>query len=239
MTIASTSGRSLSITTLVLRAYQRAGLMGPEQGTSGPTWTPRFSMAVDFLQSIVDQLATEGTFARAVSFTNLTLVSGTYIYELPAGVFDVIGDGSYIEASETDITKASAETLVAQKDRETWQGITAKDATSVPTFFFVDRTVDPVQVYLWPIPDEAGTIRFQTQRILADTKPGTATVDLERFWTEFLIWELAHQLAISANKLPHGQYCSQQAAMHKERAKAQSNQSVASQIVLTHRTAWN
>lgn len=239
MTVATTFTREMDITTLVKRSYQLAGLMPPEQGTSGPTWLPRASMAKDFLQAILDELQINGVFVRAVTRTYLTLTAGTAEYDLPDQVWDVIENGAYISADETDVTKASSETPVIQKDREAWQQMSAKSSEGRPIIFWVDRTANPVKVVLWPIPEEAGTIRFQTQRLLADVSEGQKTVDLERFWTLYLVWQLAHHLAVSANKVEHGGYCSQQAEMYKARAKAAANQHVPSQIYLAHRTGWN
>ena len=202
-------------------------------------WDRRTPFAKDLLGSILGELSTEGVFARAVSFLNLTLTAGTYIYSLPDSVFDVIENGAYIPASATDIAKSNSETPVVQRDRETWQAMSAKAATSLPVIFFTDREANPIQVRLWPIPNEAGTIRFQCHRLLADVTDGNATVDLERFWQQYLMWELAHQLAVSANKLEHAQYLAGQAATKKERAKAQANQGTSSFMFLDHQTAWS
>lgn len=239
MTVATTYARELDITRLVLRSYNLAGLMAPEQGTSGPTWDRRASLAKDFLQAILDELGACGVFARSIRMETLTLTAGTFTYDLPDEDIDVLGDGAYISASETDITKASSETPVLQKDRETWQRLGAKSGSSRPTIFWVNRVATPIQVVVWPIPDEAGTIRFQSQRLSADVTSGTATVDLQRFWTEYLVWQLAHHLAVSANKLEHGGYCAQQAMMYKTRAQGAANQNTPSFVRLDHRTGWN
>lgn len=239
MTVSSSVGRELNVAQVVLRAHNLAGLSPVEAGATGVMWDRRKAAALDFLQIILDELQTEGVFARSVSFTNLQLVAGTYIYDMPDTVFDVIEDGAYISPDETDITKAAAETPVLQKDRETWQMQSAKNASSRPTLFFTDRRMTPIQVRLWPVPNEAGTIRFQTHRLLSDVTDTNATVDIERFWTAFLIYELGGTLAIAANKVEHGQGLLAMAAQKKDRAKAQSNQHTPSQIVLEHATGWN
>lgn len=239
MTIGTTFTRELNVTKVCLSAFRLAGLMPAEAGATGSMWDRRTPFAKDLLQSILDELQTEGVFARSVSLISVQLTAGTYIYDLPDTVFDLIEDGAYISPSETDPTKASSELPVMQRDRETWQGLSAKSATSRPTIFWCDRVANPIQVRLWPIPDESGIIRFQAHRLLADVTDGNATVDLERFWQQYLIWELGHQLAISANKLEHGQYLATQAAMKKERAKAQANQGTDSYMWLNHRSNWS
>lgn len=237
MTVATTFSRELDVTTLIKRAYQLAGLMPPEAGATGPTWAPRASLAKDLLQTILDELQTEGVFARSASRIDLTLTAGTTEYFLPDNVWDVEGNGAYIAAGE-DVDAASSETPVLQRDQETWQMMSAKSAEGTPILFWVDRTTSPVKVVLWPIPDEAGTIRFISTRLLADVTQGNSTLDLERFWAQYLLWQLAHQLAISANKLEHGAYLAGLAAQKMQRAKAAANTHVASQIQLDHYTAW-
>jgi hypothetical protein len=116
--------------------------------------------------------------------------------------------------------------------------MSAKSASNRPNIFFVDQQANPTQVRLWPVPSEAGTIRFQGVRLLADVTDGNSTVDLERYWQQFLIFELGSQLAISANKLEHGGLLAQKAMKLLERCKAAANQGVASYIRLDHSTGW-
>lgn len=240
MTISTSIGRELDVDVIVRRSYQLAGLIPAEQGTSGPNWAQRSALGRDLLETIVDEIQTEGVFARSVSMTTVALTSGTYTYTLPSTVFDCVENGSYIAASESDLTKATAETPVIQKDREAWQVLGSKAATGRPIMFWTDRSVFPIQVNLWPIPNEAGHIRFQTQRLLSDVEDSNVTVDLERYWVQYLLWELAHHLA-SAMSQPDAKCMRLQAtaAQKRARAKAQSNQSVPSQIYLDHPTpAW-
>lgn len=240
MTIQSTVGRELSVNDIVRRAYQLAGLMPAEQGTSGPTWAQKASLGRDLLETILDELQVEGVFARSVNFTSVSLTAEVYEYTLPDTVFDCSGDGSYIPASASDLTRADGETPVKQIDRETWQRMSSKAATGRPVMFWVDRSVFPVVVRMWPQPDEAGTVRFQTFRLLADTTDGNATVDLERYWSQYLLWELAHQLASAASQ-PDGK-CMRLAATAKdklEKCKTYAAQSVPNQIYLDHRTSWS
>lgn len=222
----------------ILRSYQLAGLMGVEQGIGGPTWPNKFSFGRDMLQTIIDQLGSEGVFARAISLELVTMIPGTYIYTLPSTVFDLVEDGSYIDPTQ-DIAAATGETPVKQMDREAWQRMSTKAAESRPMMFWTKRDTFPVQAYVWPTPSEAGTIRFQCHRLLADVSPGTVTVDLERFWTSYLVWELAFHLA-SASSQDAGT-CSMlasKAADAKSRAKLASNQSPPNRFYMTHTTSW-
>ncbi len=51
------------------------------------------------------------------------------------------------------------------------------------------------------VPDTAGaTLTVQRERLLADVSDGAATVDLERSWSKYLLWELAHHLAVAGGQ---------------------------------------
>lgn len=194
------------------------------------------------LDTILDELTSYGVHARWVDFYEVTLSADDYTYSLPATVLDVIGDGQYIAASEADTSKASGETKVKQISREHWHHIGAKSATGRPTLMFVNKAQDGDQpeLRLWPIPDEAGTIRLQVQSLPADTLEGGATVDLREYWMQYCIWELAHQFAV-ASSLPE-QRCSylQKRAKEKlERARGNASQKVPNVLVLNHPTPWS
>lgn len=242
MTVATSFTHELNVGQIVQRAYNLAGLASPEANMQGTQWVARQSVAKDFLQVILDQIQTEGVFERGVSFVNVTLVAGTFIYNFPDNIIDVIGNGAYIDPTQTDITQASNETPVIEQDREFWQALSAKSAQSRPTIYTCDRETTPVSVRIWPVPsstEAGGTIRFQARRLYADVANSTVTLDVQRYWAQYLIWELAHHLAISANKLQHGAYLAGKAAELLTKAKGESNQSTASSFVVCHGTGWN
>ena len=241
MTLSPTRGTELTIAQVVLRSYQLAGLMNTGQGTSDPTWTTKLSFGKDMLQSLLASLQNEGIFSRQTIFYYLPLTAptspteGTYIYAFPPTVFDVVGTGMYIDTTNTDVTQATGETPVLQKDRDTWQRMSSKAAQARPILYYCDRTVFPVQVYLWPVPSEAGTIRFQVIQLPTDSADGNATLDLERYWMDFVLWELSSRLAI-AHSLPADRVAvlGAQAVSAKVTAKSYSHQHVAGQAHVMH-----
>lgn len=241
MTISATFNNELPISKVVQRAYNLAGLMPPESNSSGIQWEARQAVALDFLQVILDEISSEGVFARSVKFANIALVSGTFVYSLPDNVLEVIGNGAYIDPTNLDITKASVETPVLQKDREFWQAMSAKAAESRPTMFFNDRATVPTSVRLWPVPGDSeagGTIRFQVQQLSADVSDPTKTLDLQRYWLPYMVWALGGYLATSANKDAKGQSMLAKAEQLKEQAKAKSNQNTANAFQFAHATSW-
>lgn len=236
MTVSSTQGADLTCEQVAFRAHQLAGLVSANQSMADAGWPPKRDMALTFLDTIVDELATEGVFARFVTFYELTLVVGTYKYTLPETVVALVGDGAYIAPGEA-LSAATAETPVTPISREEWQAIGSKSTTSTPAHYYAHEgtTGYAIEVRLWPIPDAAGTIRFQTQRIAADTTESSSTIDLPPFWMQYVLWELAHHLATAAG-LSEARCSMLEARAHEKRDKARghANQAQPGQVEVEH-----
>jgi hypothetical protein len=234
MTVNATATKEFTIEQIVTRAFHTAGLLHVSQSPN----TAESGMARDFLDIIVDHAQAMGLSARAVDFYDLALTVGTHLYSLPNYVLELGGDCMYIPSGETDLTQAAGETLVAQIDRDTWNR-QAHNAEGRPTTAYAHRVGATVQLRLWPIPDEAGTLRVQYHRLLGDNNAGENTPDLERYWVRYLVFQLAHDLGL-ASSLP-GERCAYLQAQATEAlqwCRAQSKQHVGIQMRMSHRTAW-
>lgn len=235
MTVMSSSGTEMTIDQLALTAYQLAGLLEETQTLADANGG---SLARRLLGTIVTELQGQGIIARAVTFYEQTLVSGTSSYSMPSTVLDVFGDAMYIPEGQT-VSRADSETVVENIPRERWQNISAKSASGTPTQYYVHREVTPPSVRLWPVPDEAGTIRFQVHRHLADSSSGAATVDLEVYWTTYIMYRLA-QLLAEAKSLPADKRLSlrAEAMAAKSTAKSMASDRRDNQFYVAHRTGW-
>lgn len=236
MTIATTRTRRLKIDQIVTAAYRLAGLLNEAQEANAA----KRNAAYTLLETALEENQVTGLFARCIVFELIQLVAGTNVYSLDASTFDVIGDGMYIEASDPDPEHATTELVVTQIDREQRQTIQAKNATAFPTMFYTDRTADIVQVWLWPIPNEAGRIRFQVHRRVTDSYDGNATADVEPFWQQWMIWELAHQLA-TANSLNMARILHLKATAQEKLmfCRAYANPRGSQQAYVDHPTPWS
>lgn len=234
MTVNSTTTRELPISTIVLRAYQLASLAPPQQATSGAEWDAKAAMARDFLETEIDALQAEGVFARSVDFYDLSVSDGTASYTLPSTTLDLVYDGMYLPDSAT-----TGETPVRPASREEYHALSDKTAEGRPHMYYLHRQAT-LTVYLYPVPNEAATITFQRHRLLADNDDGSATLDLQRYWTDYVTWALAHKLAVAAG-LPVNRcgYIRSQADYKLERAKSYAHQNPNNQMVVTHRTPWS
>lgn len=235
MTVAETRTREFSVNDLVKRAYRRAGLLNEHMLPS----QQQAADAREELELIIDALELEGLMVRSVIMEHVVLEAGTASYTLPDHVLDVIGEAKHIRDGE-ELDRASGETVIQAIPRADWQGISAKNATGLPSLYYPDRSGSQVVVHLWPIPDAAGTARFQVHRLRADNDVGLATPDVERHWGQYLVYELAHKLALSRSlPLPRCQMLAVEAARYLTKAKLKSNEHQPRQIHLTHRTQWS
>lgn len=228
----TTSGSRKTINEMVRLSYVLAGLL---EETQTLTAVGGGGLAREFLETIVDDLQSIGISARATSFHPLTLTANTYEYTMPSTVLDVYGDAMYIAADEADVTKASSETVVTQASAEQWQTLGSKSTTGRPVLYFPWRVQTPPKVRLWPIPDEAGTVRFQVHRHLYDNSDGNANVDLEVYWTSYIMYELAAQLA-EAKTMPDVKVSrlNAKARAKKAEARAMSSSRTDVQCHITH-----
>lgn len=200
MTISATRGTKWTHDQLVLRALQLAGLADAGASTGDNSISSMMAMGLDNLDAILDELTTVPS-ARSVEFYYLTLSKDTQTYTLSESIIDLVDDGMYIDASATDVTAYTGETKVKQINRDHWQSLSDKGSTGWPTLFYAHRGGDDYQitVYLYPTPDEAGTIRFQAQYASADAKSGASTLDVKSSYNQYLLYQLAAQLALASN----------------------------------------
>lgn len=238
MTISATAGTDMTVDDVCTAALQTAAVVGMGKAPS----SEQMDWCRKALNRIVNQLTTEGVHARWVDFYELALTAGDYSYSLPETVVDVVGDGMYIDASQSDTSAASSETAVRQVDRERWHSLSNKSSQSRPYLFFADRAVDgdQLEVKLWPTPDEAGTVRFQVHSTPADSLTGSSTLDLREYWMRYVVWELAHEVAVASGlPEPRCSMLNKRADGFKVSARQYASQKTANQRVLRHPTGWS
>lgn len=228
-----------TVDTLVAQAYRRAGLLNEQQSPS----TVQLNLARPLLMDLIHNLNAQGVLMRQVRYEYVTLATGQNQYTLPEYVIDIIGNGAYIDPTQTTTPfQASTETPVIMKDRDTWQGLTSKSAQSRPTLGYFARNAPLSTLFIWPTPSASennGQIRFQFQVERADLTLGTQTLPFERYWTSYFVWALAAVLAYD-NSLPMDRVTAlqQNAASNLASCKAYSKQNVSVRATMTHFTGW-
>lgn len=236
MTVSSSTTREFSVNKIVTMALRKAGQLNvEEEATEAALGAGR-----DLLETVLDHLQTQGLSARQAKFYELELTEGTHIYTMPESTMDVVGTAMFIDETNTSTTQTEGETHVQPIDRQRYQTLSSKGATGRPTLYYTHREATLVQVWLWPVPSEGGTIRFQTQRLLADVQQGQNTVDLERYWTRCLVQTLAAEIAEDAG-LSVAKVASMEAKAARllQACKSYSMQHVNTQVRFGHRTSWS
>lgn len=197
MTISSSTSFEFDITTICKMAYREAGLLNPNMNMSAA----EAGAAIDELQRMVMGSQAKGLFAKVVKFELVPLQATVSTYTMPQSTLDVVGDGMFVPAAGTN----AGESRVALMQRAEYQAITNKETQARPNRYFPQRTGELVQVIFWPIPStlEAGaSVRLQTHRIRANVREGTATLDYEQYWVDYMATELAYRLAKAGGMPP-------------------------------------
>jgi hypothetical protein len=235
VTVMSTTSKEFSIDELVRLAYRRAALLEVHE-TLDET---RAAAGRELLQLIVHECEAEGLEARCKTTELVVLTANDYTYNLSSATVDVAGDAEYIAASEVDVTKASAETRVQSVSFERWHQISAKSATGRPTHFSALRNGTTVAINLWPIPSEAGRIRFVVWRKLADATDGNATLDLERQWASYVVLRMGRDLALEAGNDEKAALLGGYAKEMLPKMKAFDGHHAPTQVYIEHDTGWS
>lgn len=238
MTVSTTRTNNPDIAALLRDAFMGCGVVNEYQDLSPAQATRGRSI----LDKLIDHLQVEGIAARTRPFETLTLVSGTRDYLLATSTLDVEGDGAFIDVGQ-DVDAASGETPVIAMTTQEWQGLSSKDATGRPMRYWVDRTTDTLSVSFWPTPAVAETgasVRFVVHRLRADNMNGAATVDLERYWHEYIQWALMERIALAYSlNMNRVGYFAQRAEQILAKCRSAAAPTVATGFMVGHSTPWS
>ena len=200
MVQSTTPSIPISVNTLILLAYKRAGVLPVEARLSGANLVPKLEHGRQLLDLIIDGLATEGFVARTTQFYDLPIQAGESYYTLPDSILDVFEDAMFVPNDNVDTKFTSGELVCKQIDLSTWQTLTVKGSSSTrPQLYVALRSGATVQLRFWPVPNDAGTMRLKTVRLFGSSADGTKSPDLQRYWYDALVWMLAVYLAIDSS----------------------------------------
>lgn len=229
MAIAATRSHVFNVAQICRLGWRKAGLLSIYMDMTAQ----QAATAIDFLALIVHSSETEGMFARDVEFETVTLVSGQSEYPLDASTIDCTGTAMYIAAGQTTV-----ETPVQVISRERWQTLGVRTEGGIPTFYYIHRTADVAEAWIWPPPgaNEAGaSIRLQSHRLRADLSPSTVTPDFEGYWADYLATRLAMELAqASARDIGVIQDLERKAGAALAKCRGKSNEGRMQQFVIRH-----
>jgi len=200
MTVSSNRGTQVTVNQFVLDAWKLAGIVDVDASESEPQLNGKMAFGRRKLGSILKR---EGAIssARLLDWEYVTLTANTQSYMLDAGIYIVVGDGSYIDPDETSTTAPDEEDVVTQLTMPEWQTLQSKSTTGTPDSMYPHRGGSgyAIELFLYPIPDAAGTLRLVVHREMAETDSGEQTLDVKGFYNEYLMHELAAQLCLASN----------------------------------------
>lgn len=241
MAVSSSLSTVATIDKILLRAYKKAGLVPIEFEIGGDAdWNAKAAHGREILTDIMDGPKINSSIDYFRSFFDLTLTADEQYYNLDADILNVIGDASYIDASNADTKDTTGETIVTQINRHRWNTLSSKSSSGRPSLFLVIREGKTLSVRLWPQPDEAGTIRFDVHSLNVSHETGSDDINLRRYWKDYLVHAVAWQLMIDA-KLPLEEQVSVKQEMDSLliECKKLAEPNVAPVLIHTHSTAWS
>jgi hypothetical protein len=191
MTISASRTRELDINRICALAFQIAGLMNPNESTTAPQFSAKLATAMDFLDTICKRIQSYVRMERHTTRATAAVTATVATANLSSSANSVVGDLMF-KATGSDV-----ETPVVQISLETYHAIMDKASVGTPVQAYISRQPTPVAT-LWQVPSESGTLAYLQHVLAADVSVGSETVDFERHWTAYLMWELAAWLSMGA-----------------------------------------
>jgi hypothetical protein len=234
-----------TIDEVVLDGFKKAGLLPIEFGIgSDVQWTSKAAHGRRTLNRLLNSVSTERFFEYFVNLDVLDLVAGTHSYTLDADILNIIDDGSYIPASnDPEEEETTGETPVKPMSAFRWNQLSAKSSQGTPVHYFIERNNQnadgALQLRLWPVPSEAGKIRFRTHRIPGSSSTGSDNPDFKRHWEEWAVLALAYSLMTDGSMpLDERQLMRADRDAAFEKLKAYDTNNTPPDVVFVHSTPW-
>ncbi len=235
-----------TIDEVVLDGFKKAGLLPIEFGIgSDVQWSSKAAHGRRTLNRLLAAHSTHRYFEYFVNLDVLDLVAGTHSYTLDADILNIIDDGSYIPASnDPEEEETTGETPVKPMSGFRWNQLSGKSSSGTPMHYFIERNninaTGALQVRLWPVPSEAGKIRFRTHRIPGSSSTGSDNPDFKRHWELWAVKALAYELMVdSSMPLDACQLMKNDAEKLFEVLKAYDTNNTPPDVQFVHTTPWS
>jgi hypothetical protein len=242
MAINASPATAPTIDELVLDSYKKAGLLPVEYGIgSDVQWSGRAAHGRRTLNRLLASYSTERFFECFVNLDVLTLVADDNQYTIDADVLNIIDDGSYIPASNgTEVEATTGETPVKPISAFRWNQLSSKSSRGTPVHYFIERNAAQLVMRLWPVPSEAGKIRFRTHRIPGSSSVGSDNPDFKRHWEQWAVLALAYEfMTDSSMPLDERQLIRMDRDAAFEKLKSYDTNNLGPDVVFVHSTPWS
>lgn len=232
MPVNTDSSRRFDVARIVRLALQVSGLVSIYEDPDETL----FGQGRDFLDLVLDELATDGVTAKTASEETVAVVSGTSAYQLSASTLDVLDPVWWAAAGQAEppVTQSPVTLISSQRWREL-EGA----STGTPLYLFAYKGGEAIEARLLPTPSASGTLRLRVHRMLMDAGPGNSTLELAPFWEKFLVQALAGELAQANGMQAAAQLALLRAEGLKKKCLGKDSDNVHSQITWSHPTVWS
>lgn len=205
MTVATSASTLNTIDELILQGYRRAGLIPLDFDIGGDVgWNAKAAHGRLTMNRLINELALQGFIDHFVTFYVHDLVADDPQYTISSSenILNFVDHASYIPASNAaEEVETTGETVVKPMSRHRWNELSAKSASGTPSLYYIDRNGSDLTLYVWPMPNEAGKIRFQVHRLPGSNSTGSNNPDVLRHYDGWLVNALAYEF-MTDSKLP-------------------------------------
>lgn len=246
MAIATGPSSNITVDELILDAYKKAGVLPLDFGIgSDVQWAAKAGHGRRTLNRLLNNFSTHRYFEYFVNLEIIELTAGEHRYELDPDILNIIDDGSYIpESNDPEEEETSGETPVKPISAFRWNQLSSKAATGIPVQYFIERGQEinaaALILRLWPVPSEAGKIRFRTHRIPGSSSVGSDRPDFKRHWELWAVYALAYEFS-SDTSMPMEERKLLRLDRDEafEQLKAYDTNNTPPDVVFVHSTPWS
>lgn len=242
MSIAATPSAVTTIDAIILDSYKKAGVLPIEfEIGSDVQWNARAAHGRRTLNRLLNSFSTHRYFEYFVNLDVIDLTAGDHQYTLDADILNIVDDGSYIPASnDPEEEETSGETPVKPISAWRWNQLSSKASQGTPVQYFIERNASQLVLRLWPVPSEAGKIRFRTHRIPGSSSTGSDNPDFNRHWELWAVYALAYEFSTDTS-MPREDRLLLRADRDDafEQLKAYDTNNTPPDTVFVHSTPWS
>lgn len=242
MAISATPSVSPIIDEVILDGYKKAGLLAVEYGIgSDVQWSAKAAHGRRTLNRLLNAFSTERFFEYFVNLDYVDMVVGTNVYMLDADILNIVDDGSYIPASnDPEEEKTTGETPVKPISAYRWNQLSSKTSQGTPVHYFIERNAAQLVLRLWPVPSEAGKVRFRTHRIPGSSSTGSDNPDFKRHWEHWAVLALAYEFMTDGSMpIDERQLMRADRDMAFEKLKSYDTNNTPPDVIFAHMTPWS
>lgn len=167
-------------------------------GAIAPGETPTATMkthAVQVLNMLVKSMDADGQYLWRITRRSATITAATASYSLAADVLDIDEPANFMVSGET------TRVTVRPMTRDQYMELADRTTTGSPVFYFLEKTLTAVTLYLYPVPVDSGTLEYAASLKARDMDSGTVTSDFPVKWARALRYGLAMDLCAPYRKV--------------------------------------